>query len=256
MGYWVTRTYVSGKVGEKTKYYIAGNQRNRKKIRSAIKKQEQNSASTEKQMARLLNINFGAGDLLIGLDYSDKALGKLSAKVKDAEDEDTERYKAAVHNASLLIRRVKRELAKDSIDIMFIGITSDLDGKTGEIVRLHHHIVMRGVSPGRSQAEINKKVFETVKAKWTDGAVDVEYLSQQDDYTPIAHYFIKQVRRIDDAKKYSSSRNLVRPTFKDRVVSSNAELRIPPRAKILFRSEYAPYKPQYVRYIINKNQRE
>ena len=62
MGYWVTRTYISGKVGEKTKYYITGERtRSSRKIKSTIKKQEQNDASAEKQLARLLNINFKAG---------------------------------------------------------------------------------------------------------------------------------------------------------------------------------------------------
>lgn len=262
MGYWVTRTYVSGKVGEKTKYYITGERtRSSRKIKSAIKKQEQNDASAEKQLARLLNINFKTGDLLLGLDYSPVGLEKIKITISDDGEHDADEllYLRASHELPLFIRRVKRELAKSELDIMFVGITSDMDGDTGDTVRVHHHLVVRAVkstgeiSDDETQRKINNTVLDVMKAKWTHGGVNFKYLRKQDDYTPIAHYFLTQVRKIADAKKYTSSRNLVRPTYKDRVVMSNAEIKIPARCKLLYRTEYTPYKPQYVRYLLPEN---
>lgn len=262
MGYWVTRTYVSGKVGEKTKYYITGERtRSSRKIKSAIKKQEQNDASAEKQLARLLNINFKAGDLLIGLDYSPSSLEKLKSTISDDGEHNADEllYLRASHELPLLIRRVKRELAKSDLDIMLAGITSDMDGDTGDKVRVHHHLVVRAVkstgeiSDDETQREINNTTLEVIKAKWTHGGVNFKHLRKQDDYTPIAHYFLAQVRKIADMKKYTTTRNLVRPTYKDRVVISNAEIKIPARCKLLYRTEYTPYKPQYVRYLLPEN---
>ncbi len=261
MGYWVTRTYTSGRVGEKTKYYVSGDKtRSKRKIKSAVKKQEQNDASAEKQLARLLNINFHKGDLLIGLDYSPEALEniKKSIDVQEEHEQDIDEliYMRASHELPLFIRRVKRDLAKNELDIMFVGVTSDMDGYTKESVRVHHHLVVRAVmSSGelvdeKTQKKINGDVLEVMKRKWTLGGVNAKSLRQQDDYTPIAHYFLEQVRKIADAKKYTSSRNLIRPTYKDRVVMSNAEIKIPAKCKILHRTEYTPHKPQYVRYLL------
>lgn len=261
MGYWVTRTYISGRVGEKTKYYVPGDRtRSKRKIKSAIKKQEQNDASAEKQLARLLNINFHKGDMLIGLDYSPEALEglKKSIDVPDDSGHDMDEliYLRACHELTLFIRRVKRELSKSELDIMLAGITSDMDGDTGEHVRVHHHLVMRAVistgetADAETQRKNNGIALEVIKRKWTLGGVNFKPLREQEDYTPIAHYFLSQVRKIADAKKYTTSRNLVRPTYKDRVVMSNAEIKIPARCKLLHRTEYTPYKPQYVRYLL------
>ena len=54
---------------------------------------------------------------------------------------------------------------------------------------------------------------------------------------------------------------LVRPRPKDRVVLTDAELRVPKGGKLLFRQEYknwsgTSYQPQYIRYIIPENKRK
>ena len=246
-GYWVIRTYISGSVGEKTKYWIPGPRprRNRRNFESDIKKQQQNNAAAERQMARAMNANFKAGDILLGLDYSDDGLQKLIDRAgvtqRMDEGERMERIRqAAEHELRLCLRRAKHVLTKEKQSIQYIAITSDIDGKTGETVRVHHHLV------------INSGALDAFRAKWTLGGVDYKILSTQKDYTPIAHYFIKQVRKIPDAKKYMSSRNLVRPQPKDRIAVNNSELRIPTRCELLHRSEYQPNKPQYIRYYIHR----
>lgn len=244
-GYWVIRTYISGSVGEKIKYWVEGDRptRSQRRMKSEIKKQEQNEASAEKRMARLLNANFGQGDILLGLDYSDEGYQKIIERAKSDPDlkgkeEAISIFQAASYELNLCIRRVKRELQKLGIELKHISVTSDMNGETGEVVRVHHHLV------------INADALEAFKSKWNLGGVHWEYLSKQDDYTPIAHYLIKQVRRIPDAKKYISSRNLIRPVPKDRIAKSNAELRAPAKCKLLHRNEYRPYMPQYMRYYI------
>ena len=70
-GYWVVRTYESGIIGEKTKFWIQGarpTSKARRKEKSDIKKQEQNEYAAVKALARLMHANFHQGDVLLGLD--------------------------------------------------------------------------------------------------------------------------------------------------------------------------------------------
>lgn len=248
-GYWVVRTYEAGAVGEKTKFWVPGERPSKsgRREKQEIKKQEQNEQSAEKSMARLLNANFCQGDLLLGLDYSEEGLERILSwareqgmNVDGSEEERMDAVRAAAeHELRLVLRRVKREMAKAGLVLRYVAVTSDMDGDTGETVRVHHHMVV--------PAEAREAFVE----KWAGmGGVDWSPLSAQEDYTPIAAYLIRQVRRVPDAKKYVSSRNLVRPQPRDRVALTDAELRVPRGAKLLHRNEYKPGRPQYIRYVL------
>lgn len=262
-GYWVVRTYESGIIGEKTKYWVPGARptgKSKRREKSEIRKQEQNEYSAVKRVARLLHANFKQGDVLLGLDYSDKGLERVIQRARKAEpgydsmpeEEQLDRiYEAAQHEAELCIRRVARQMRKEGKELKYLMITSDMDGDTGERVRVHHHLVIEQGS---------EKYFAE---KWKKlGSADYSSrISKQADYTPIAEYYLRQVRRIPDAKKYSSSTNLIRPQPKDRVALSGAEVRMPRGGKLLFRQQYrsygeTSYQPQYIRYIIPADKRK
>lgn len=250
-GYWMIRTYEAGNVGEKTKYWVPGARpsRSERKLRSEAKKQEQNEHSAEKRMARTLNASYGPGDDLMGLDYSEEGLGRIMDWARgqgmdpDHADEtellDIQRA-AAEHAIRNFLRRVKRDLP-EGVELRALWITSDMDGETGEVVRVHHHLV------------VPKGCREAFIRKWQElgwGGVNWEPLSSQDDYTPIAEYFARQVRKVPDAKKYGSTRNMIRPVPKDRAALTAGELRVPAGAKLLHRSEFKPGRPQYIRYVL------
>lgn len=157
-------------------------------------------------------------------------------------------WEAASHAQDLALRRVKRWLQKQGIELKAIYCTSDMDGETGEYVRVHHHLI---VNAGVQEAFL--KAWE----KYGMGGVSWTPLRQdQEDRTPIAEYIIRQVRRIPDAKKYRSTRNLVRPQPKDRIAITDAEMRVPAGAKLLFRQEYVPNRPQYIRYTLPAKRRK
>ncbi len=239
-GYWVIRTYKAGRVVEKTKYWVAGEKptRSKRKMKSDIRKQQHNGICCVRELARLLNANFEKRDILLGLDYSDKGIEKVLEKVDKACDEkELGEYRAAEHELKLFIRRVSRECKARGIEFKYIAVTSDLNGDTGETVRLHHHLV------------INAEALEVCREKWSLGRIHSDKLSGQADYTPIAEYMLKQVRHIRDARKYVSSRNLLRPEPTDRIAQSGAELRTPAGCVLLQRSEYRPELPQYIRYV-------
>lgn len=262
-GYWVVRSYESGRIGEKTKFWVPGERpsgKSKRREKAEIRKQEQNEYAAVKAVARLMHANFKQGDFIIGLDYSPDGIKKLEERAKkkepglDLADKESEEYleglyQAAKHEAELALRRVSRAMKKNGEELKYIIVTSDMDGDTGERVRVHHHLIVES-----GCAEIFQK-------KWKKfGHVSYSEISKQADYTPIAEYFLRQVRRIPDGNKYASSRNLVRPQPKDRVAQSDAELRVPRGGKLLFRQQYRSYgeisyQPQYIRYIIPADKR-
>jgi hypothetical protein len=250
-GYWVVRTYEAGQVGEKTKYFVLGDRtrRNRRKEESSIKKQEQNEYSTKKRLARLINANFTHGDILLGLDYSDASYKKLERSARKAApdydslpEEDQLRCirEAATQEMANYLRRVKRALEKEcrADELKYVAITSDMDGDTKETVRVHHHLIV----PASCE--------HIIRVKWGHGGTYCKPLSKQEDYLPIAEYLIAQVRGTLNAKKFVSSRNLIRPQPKDRVAVSDAEIRVPRNCKLIQRAEYKRGAPQYIRYIL------
>ena len=250
-GYWVVRTYEAGQVGEKTKYFVLGDRtrRNRRKEESSIKKQEQNEYSAKKRLARLINANFTHGDILLGLDYSNASYKKLERSARKAapdydslpEDDQLRCIReAAAQEMVNYLRRVKRALEKEGCadELKYIAITSDMDGDTKETVRVHHHLIV----PASCE--------HIVRMKWGHGGTYCKPLSKQEDYMPIAEYLIAQVRGTLNAKKFVSSRNLVRPQPKDRIAVSDAEIRVPRNCKLIQRAEYKRGAPQYIRYIL------
>lgn len=257
-GYWVIRTYESGLVGEKIKFWVPGERPKKKltrKQRSDVRKAAQNEESAVRQMARLINANFHPGDFLLGLDYSPEGMlrveyeaagqkgGRAMLAPTSAQRMDAIR-KAAGHQLVNCIRRVKRELAAEGVELKYIFVTSDTDGKTGEAVRVHHHLI------------VNREARDAFVRKWQEkglGGVSWSPLEKQEDYIEIAKYLLAQVRKVEGENQYTSSRNLIRPRPKDRVAASSSEVRVPKGCHLLHRQEYKPGKAQYIRYRIDRD---
>lgn len=243
-GYWVIRSYRAGMIGEKIKYWVQGQKptKSERRLRSEIRKQQANEASAVKRVARLLNEprNFAGGrDCLVGLDYSEDSMAFLTVGLDaGGEEYENELYQRAHHQLRLWLRRVRRACAAAGIPLRYIAVTSDMDGKTGEAVRLHHHVV------------INAEAVTVALDKWQLGGTNHERLYDVPDQTALAEYLLGQVRRLPDEKKYIPSRNLVIPQPKDRIAKSGAELAVPRGGQLLHRSEYKPGRPQYIRFIV------
>ena len=149
---------------------------------------------------------------------------------------------AAEKQMSLWLRRVKRKFGGK---IKALMITSDVDHETGELVRVHHHIVFaaEGIS------------WDLMRKEWKHGSVDIKQLRAQPDYTPIATYLMRQVRRQPDKKKYRVTQGMEMPKIEERVVLSNSEIRAPAGANVLERSEFSAESiGQYIRYVPKKRE--
>lgn len=243
-GYWVIRTYVSGIIGEKVKYWVPGEKPTKsiRKMKSDIRKQKQNENDAVKRLARLIHANMKAGDCFHALTYNDESLAKLMALLPQELNEEERMnalYFLAHHQLQLYLRRCREACKKAGVEFKYIAITSDMDGKTGEVARIHHHIV----AP--------KEVEEILVEKWTMGEVRKRYVWNEADHTGLADYMIRQVRHLPDAKKYIPSRNLVVPApSKPRLAKGGKEVQPPRGAELLYRAPFKKGMPQYIRYIV------
>lgn len=237
-GYWVIRTYKAGAVGEKIKYYVPGEKptRSQRRMKTEIKKQEHNEGSQRRRVARMIRANFSERDSLVSLSYDNASLKALGEGL-----EEDGLYHAAHHQLRLWLRRVRRACAAAGVELRYIAVTSDLDTDTGELVRVHHHVIM------------NAEAAELCAAKWKKGRTHRENLkSEEEDPTRayLAGYLLDQARRMEEDKKYIPSRNLVIPQPKDRAAAGGAELSVPRGGELLYRSAYIPGQAQYLCYVL------
>lgn len=239
-GYWVVRTVISGPVGEKIKFFVPGVKppKSQRRMKAELRKQQQNEANAERQFARLMHENFTHQDFMVGSNYSPEGLRRLAEGLDPAsETYEEELFHRAIHDRRLWLRRVARKCKKAGVPFRYIAVTSDMDGKTGEYKTPHNHVI------------INAEAVEIALGEWKNGSTYRGHLWSGLDKTALAQYLLRQVRRLPDEKKYSSSRNLVRPQPKDRIARSDAELTVPRGARLVHRSEYIPGRPQYIRYL-------
>lgn len=242
-GYWVIRTYESGRIGEKIKYWVPGEKptKSARKMKSDIRKLTQNESETVRRLARLINENFTGGDVFDALTYSDEHLIRITAGMPEGLEEDDAREwvkDQAEHEAELYLRRCRYACQKAGIEFKFILITSDMDGDSKEHVRVHHHIIA------------NAEVREIIREQWHNGGIEKGIVFYEKDHTGLAVYLMDQVQHVPDAKKYKRSRNLRIPEAKDRVAKTDKEVQPTKGAEMLYRSAYIPGRPQYIRYVL------
>lgn len=240
-GKWMIRKYVSGSVIEKSKFWVPEQTKRRrpKKASSSFRKRDENEREAIKELSRLVNCNFTHGDLWLSIGYSEKGFKALCETVSaDGTESLDEIKKAADKELELFLRRMRREAKKLGVEFKYIAITSDTDGKSGEIVRPHHHVIMPRAS------------YELCIKHWKYGNVDYQILRDQEDYTPLAVYLCKQVRRADNENRWKASRNLKRPIVSEEETHSKGILRAPAGARVIDMGHYDEESGNhYIRYI-------
>ena len=180
------------KIGEKGK-------RAKKKKESLPKQKNLNDKNARRKFVQLVETNFGENDLAVHLTYSDET---LPGNIEEAEKE-----------VANFIRRVKRKRKKEGLEeLRYIVVTAHGEKKdTGEVVRIHHHILMNG-GLGREEIEdLWRKPRKKGEAKGQKiGYANADRI--QPDYntgvTKLAEYL---VRNPTSKKRWSASQNLKRP---------------------------------------------
>lgn len=223
-------------VVEVTQFVVGDKQTGGRKwhrAKSAEDKRDENARQAVRVAARILNCNYCQEDKLLTLTYSDEEQERLFAGIDP--DETLEKAKKVV---SVALEKVRKEL-RGSVTMRTFTVTADMDGETGELVRVHHHVV------------VTDAAARAITDRWSHGIVHTENLYKQDDYTPLAAYLLGQVRHREGKKKYSCSRNMVKPKVEEQVLAEapDNEIRVQPGAKVLDRTPYREGTlSQYVRY--------
>lgn len=244
---WFTRTYKSKNgVVEKTKYPVVfsdDKKPSKRERKRAARRASRAGDNAERQTARLLNNNFKEGTSIhLLLTYSDSGYEKIITRAGKMQADDlTERdrlFRAAQKELENFVRRVQYAVG----DFKYLAITSDEDGKTGEPVRLHHHIV------------IEREALEACRSKWAKlgNVLEKELYAINGDLSPLASYMIQQVRHIPDNNRFTRSRNLEAPEITEPLEITRYaenEIHVPNGALLLYRSPYSRGISQYVRYL-------
>lgn len=232
-------------VVEETRYPVTlqSEKLTRRQKQRTAKKSGRAADNAERQAGRLLNNNFAVPySVHILLTYSESGYKKLvtrsEALIAASMDERDAIYKAAQKELENAVRRVQYVRK----GIKYLAITSDMNGKTLEPVRVHHHVV------------IERECLELWREKWArmGFTVERELYAVNGDLSPMATYMLKQVRYIPDSKRYTPSRNLTMPEASEPFeITYNPldEITIPNGAQLLYRAQYAPGLSQYVRYL-------
>ncbi len=232
---------------EQTRYFVSDRavaRGKRKKGNTSFRKQEQNFRSATRRLARILNCNYThEGGMLLGLDFDEDGLRKIKDRAEKKATNDAELMNAirdeAEKEGKLFWRRLKRKLGKE---IKVVLVTSDLNGDTGEVARVHCHLVLQAKSVS----------WDEIRTLWANGSVDIKQLRQQADYSNLAAYLMRQVRHQPDKKKYAASRNMVQPVTEERQIAFMSEIRTPPGAQVFERRYAEDESSQYVRYLPKK----
>ena len=162
----------------------AGRKRGKKEKISAPKQISMNDKNSKRYLTQLLNANFTKEDYHVTLTNI-----KPPKTVEEAEALCTQ-----------FINDVKKERKKLGLPpLKYVRVFSNIDGKAKTPAKPHHHIVMSG---GIDRA--------TLKKLWKHGYARVDELEIEVEGTlaPLSKYLVKQG---SGKKKWSSSRNLIRP---------------------------------------------
>lgn len=246
-GKWMIQEIISGNVHEMSKYWAPEQtkKRGKKNAVTTPRKRDENNRAASRTLARLINCNFTHGDLWLSAGYSEAGFKALCAKYGITDLTDIDRIKAASdHELDLFLRRMGHEAKKNGTEFFCIAMSSDLNGKTGEIVRPHHHIIMPRTS------------YELCIKHWHFGDVDYQLLRNQDDYTALAVYLCRQVRRQAFEHRWKTKGKLKKPVFlPEKETHKKEELRAPRGALTLDIGHYdRDSGNHYIRFIPQKKE--
>ena len=170
------------------------------------KKIEANERDAVKRLAREINANFEGGDLWVTLTYDRESLPEDMEAAKEQRKKFLKKLRTAY----------RRETGEE---LRYIIATSQKDSRTGETVRLHHHMLL----PAAAE--------EIVRETWPcRDDVTIRHLDGRGDYTGVARYIVSNTTTGTEGgeKRWSSSRNLKKPIYTEPVeVREDERVRVP-----------------------------
>lgn len=214
--YEVEEFYSPRTVGKKYERELRGNL-------TSEEQQKRNLEVARKKLTRTINANFGAKDYFLTLTY-DGTVEPEEAKKKIAN----------------FFRRLKRwRLKNDMEELKYISV---LETKG----RCHHHVILNGI-PGMSL----KEAWEIIFNLWGEGYIFLKNLKKSQQDTRLASYITKENIK-KNAKRWSQSRNLIKPKIKIEEVSESKRhraLKVPKNYTRILYTENFFEEIGWVRYL-------
>lgn len=217
MPYIESRT-VAGRTIEVARYYSSrykckGIKRSAKVKPTKEAQEKINTKHAETNLRRLINANFSGGDYHLVLDYIHK---------KGDEYRTPEQMKKDI---AVFLREVRKICKKLGITFKYIHVM-----EIGEHGSRHHHLI------------VNKMDIDILQRAWAkayegNNRIKVFPLDDSGNYAKLASYLIKYTSKHlkdDDrlqGKRWASSKNLVRPVTKKRIITNRDWYRTEPKAK-------------------------
>ncbi len=171
----------------------------RKAGNTSEKKIKQNEASSTKELARVINSTFRAGDAHVVLKYDN-----------DSIPAD---YEAAALRLKKFLERVRREFRHRFNRLpVLCWVTANWSPRREAPARLHHHLV------------VEKEAAAVIHELWDGGGYSEEDLDGRGDHTDLAAYMIANVAGLPAGKKkWHATRNVSRPIYTEPVAVYDVE---------------------------------
>lgn len=174
-----------------------------KKVKESEPKQKNlNDKNSKRYINQLANGNFGKGDLHVTCTYKDKYLPETQ---EDAEKE-----------ISNFFRRLNNRRKKKGLEpLKYILVTEYImsDENEDNPTRIHHHILMnKGLGRDEVEELWSKRKKKGEKEGESIGFINADRLQPNENgIEGMARYITKVKSKGKGKKKWSSSRNLIRP---------------------------------------------
>lgn len=187
-----------------------GTPRGARRGKSSAKQLKRNEDEAVLILARQLNANCKGGDLFLTLKYSDSRL--------PATREEAKRI------ARNFMRRLARAYRKTTgKKLKWWLVTASVSTKTGQPVRLHHHVVTDAMD------------WELIAQHWPPEEFSYRRLDATGDYTAVARYMIRNAG-YGGARAWSHSQGIRQPQYSTPIpVARAGTVRVPPEARVVER---------------------
>ena len=209
---YLQKTYRAGRTVEVQKLAIRKHPRGARQQRHSPTPEAMaayNKKLAERELTRILNENFGLGDLSIIGTYR-----KAERPTPEQAKKDREKF----------LRKLREYFRRRGDELRYVAVTA-----YGERGAIHHHFVISGLD------------YRDLQSMWPHGRVIVSPLDDTGNYWRLAYYYVNQLHTSPltgeeiKGKRWSSSKNLRRPPPKTEV-----------REARTWREEPKPVKGYYI----------
>lgn len=197
---YIKKTVVAGRTMEVEKYLLYQRPKRPRGERinpTSEQMAKVNERNARKKLRRLVNANFGEGDLHLVLTYRG---------IAPTPEEATNHLKR-------FCRKMRKLYADSGKEMKYVAVTEH------KANRIHHHMI------------VNKADANEIRKLWEHGHLRLSVLDDTGDYHQLADYLIKETSRTfresPTKKRWTASRNLVRPKEKKTTIK-RSKFRDPP----------------------------